>query len=405
MLAAMRHIALAIFALTVAAIAPADAAPAAAPAAKAGAAPAAKGSATKRVVVSLGRASGTYESTTAADGSIDFVLHVVENGRGPHVEGHLALAPDGTIAALSATGHHTFGNKIDERFTLAGRHATWKSSEETGARDLAGSAFFVPLAPQPEVYGLLVRALLKAGGKLPLLPGGEARLEKTVETEVAVGTGKRRLIGYAISGVDLTRTHVWMNPDGSWFGVVSPWFSVIPAGTESVIEPLIKQQDALDRAHDAAVATAQAHKPAAAGLAYTHARVLDVERGAWLPDHTVVVVGDSIRAVGPSATTKAPAGAEVIDLAGKALLPGLWDMHAHLGDADGVLDIASGVTTARDVGNDPDKLDDYKKRYDAGSAVGPRVLRMGFIEGRNEKAASSKITAETDTEAMAAVAE
>jgi hypothetical protein len=116
-------------------------------------------------------------------------------------------------------------------------------------------------------------------------------------------------------------------------------------------------------------------------------------------------VGDTIRAVGPSASLKLPPDAEVVDLAGKALLPGLWDMHAHLGDADGVLDIASGVTTARDVGNDPDKLDDYKKRFDAGSAVGPHVLRMGFIEGRNEKAASSKVTAETEAEAKAAVAE
>ena len=78
-------------------------------------------------------------------------------------------------------------------------------------------------------------------------------------------------------------------------------------------------------------------------------------------------------------------------------------MHAHLGDADGVLDIASGVTTVRDVGNDPDKLDDFKKRFDDGTAVGPHVYRFGFIEGRNEKAASSKVTAETEDEAKAAV--
>ena len=58
-------------------------------------------------------------------------------------------------------------------------------------------------------------------------------------------------------------------------------------------------------------------------------------------------------AVGPSKALKVPAGAEVVDLHGKALIPGLWDMHAHFGDADGLLDIASGVTSIRDVGNDP----------------------------------------------------
>jgi hypothetical protein len=134
-----------------------------------------------------------------------------------------------------------------------------------------------------------------------------------------------------------------------------------------------------------------------------HARVLDVEKGRYLTDQTVVVVGDSIKAVGPSATTKAPAGAEIVDLGGKTLLPGLWDMHAHLGGADGILNIASGVTTARDVGNDPDQLDDYKKRFDEGTAIGPRVLRFGFIEGRNDKAAASKITAENEAESLAAV--
>jgi hypothetical protein len=116
-----------------------------------------------------------------------------------------------------------------------------------------------------------------------------------------------------------------------------------------------------------------------------------------------VFVGDKIRSVGPAKKAQVPAGAEVMDLQGKAVLPGLWDMHAHLGDADGALNLASGVTTVRDVGNDPDRLDERKRSYDDGTAVGPRTIRFGFIEGRNEKAASSKVTAETEDEAKAAV--
>jgi imidazolonepropionase-like amidohydrolase len=131
--------------------------------------------------------------------------------------------------------------------------------------------------------------------------------------------------------------------------------------------------------------------------------VLDVARGRWVPDQTVIVVSDTIQSVGPSKAAKVPAGALVVDVAGKALLPGLWDMHAHLSSPDGALNIASGVTSVRDVGNDPDKLDDYKKRFDEGTAVGPHVYRMGFVEGRGEKAASSTVTAETEGEARAAV--
>src|SRR6185295_10224747 len=116
----------------------------------------------------------------------------------------------------------------------------------------------------------------------------------------------------------------------------------------------------VSRARDAGLAAKHAHRPPAAGLAYTHARVLDVEQGAWVADQTVVIAGDTIRAVGATGKVAIPAGAEVVDLAGRMVVPGLIDMHAHLGGGDPVLDIASGVTTVRDVGNDPDKLDDYK---------------------------------------------
>jgi hypothetical protein len=57
------------------------------------------------------------------------------------------------------------------------------------------------------------------------------------------------------------------------------------------------------------------------------------------------------------------------------------------------------------MGNDPDQLDAMTKRFDEGQAAGPHVLKAGFIEGRGEKAAASKITAETEQEARAGVEE
>ena len=350
----------------------------------------------RRVVVSLTRKSGTCVTTEHPDGTITSALDVLVNGRGPKVDAKFKLSSDGTLTSLEAHGHHTMGTLVNETFERKGDHVHWKSLEEQGDRDVKGTAFFVPIAEIPETYGLLVRALQKRGGSLDLLPGGTATLEKTTDITV----NGRHLVDYTVVGLDLTPTHIWMNDDGTWFGIASPWWSIIPEGFESAIEPLIAKQDEADRARDAKLFKANAHTPPAGGIAYTHARVLDVEHGKWLPDQTVVVVGDRIQSVGKA---QPPKDSEIIDLAGKALIPGLWDMHAHLGDADGVLNIASGVTTARDVGNDPDKLDDYKKRYDEGSAIGPRVLRFGFIEGRNEKAASSKVTAETPEEAKAAV--
>lgn len=357
----------------------------------------------KRDLILSKQHHGTCVTTTRPDGTIEVVYDVLENGRGPHFETTLTLAPDGTIASLSAKGHHTFGAQLKETFTVEGKRATWKSDEESGERQLDKPTFFVPASDVPESIGLLVRAALRNGGTIALLPGGEARVEKLAEATVHAGDKTRKLVDYGITGIDLIRDHVWMNDDGTFFGYVGDSYSLVPEGWDGVAEELNQQQKALDRAHDAELARTLTHLPPAAGLAYTHARVLDVARGAWLADQTVVVVGEKISAVGPSAKVKPPAGAEVIDLGGKAILPGLWDMHAHLGDSDGLLNIASGVTTVRDVGNVPDRLDDYKARFDAGKAIGPHVYRMGFIEGRNPKASSSEVTAETEAEAKAGV--
>jgi hypothetical protein len=356
-----------------------------------------------RTLVSLGRTSGSDVTTTSTDGTVTVAFEMTWNGRGPKADATFHLLPDGTIGSYEARGHHMMQAPVEETFANDNGYAHWKGLEETGSATVRRPAFFVPLADVPDAIGLLAHALLEAGGTLPLLPQGEAHIEKVGEA-VVLATGKtKHLNAYDVTGLDLTPTSVWMEDDGSWFGVVSPFFSLVPDGWEGAIDALVAKQDQLARERDRSNADRLAHKPPSAGLALTHARVLDVERGKWLPDQTVVVVGDTIAAVGPSKATKAPPGAEVVDLAGKAILPGLWDMHAHLADADGALDVASGVTTVRDCGNDPDKLDDYKKRFDDGTAIGPHVLRAGFVEGRGEKAASSKITAETEAEAKAAV--
>ncbi len=156
---------------------------------------------------------------------------------------------------------------------------------------------------------------------------------------------------------------------------------------------------------DRALFDRYAHRPPPAGLAYTHARVFDAPTGGWWLDHTVIVRGDTIAAVGPSSSLPIPAGAELVDLAGKSLLPGLIDMHSHLNPASGVLHIASGVTTIRDLGNDEDYLDHLVARFEAGTAIGPHVIRFGRIEGRGPHAIAAKVIATTETEAITAVAD
>jgi hypothetical protein len=365
--------------------------------------PAAPAKTVRKALVMQGRQRGSLVATTAPDGTITSAFDMQWNGRGPHCDSTIHLAPDGTIASYDAHGHHMMGAPVEESFAIDAGHAHWKSHEETGEAAPKGAAFFVPIAWDPEATGLLVEAIVKAGGTLALLPGGTAKAEKVGEVTLHAGDKQRHVTAYAISGLDLTPDIQWLDDDGTWFGSAHPRMSLLPEEWQSAVDTLVAKKLEIDRDLDKRAAQRLADSPPAAGLAFTHARVLDVEKGRWIPDQTVVVVGETIKAVGPAKSTKVPAGAETVDLGGKALLPGLWDMHSHLGNSSGALDIGTGVTTARDVGNDPDLLDDYKKRFDEGSAIGPHVLRAGFIEGRGEKAADSKITAETVEEAKAGV--
>ncbi len=113
-------------------------------------------------------------------------------------------------------------------------------------------------------------------------------------------------------------------------------------------------------------------------LAFTHVTVIDPETGTAKNDQLVVVQGDRIVSVG--ATTRV--AGQIIDARGKFLIPGLWDMHAHLAVPNmAPLFIANGVTGVRIMWGNPkfgpgtermhSKLRDA---FDKGDKVGPRLL-------------------------------
>ena len=69
---------------------------------------------------------------------------------------------------------------------------------------------------------------------------------------------------------------------------------------------------------------------AADAVVVTHVAIVDPGGGPTRRDRTVVVVGDRIAAIHEAGAVETPAGARVLDGTGKYLVPGLWDMHAHV---------------------------------------------------------------------------
>ena len=60
--------------------------------------------------------------------------------------------------------------------------------------------------------------------------------------------------------------------------------------------------------------------------------LVDVASGTEIPDTTIVIRGQRIERVDRASNTKVPAGAQVVDVRGKWIVPGLIDSHAHAGD-------------------------------------------------------------------------
>jgi imidazolonepropionase-like amidohydrolase len=143
-------------------------------------------------------------------------------------------------------------------------------------------------------------------------------------------------------------------------------------------------------------------------VALRHVEVIDGTGAAPRADQTLIIAGGRIAAVGPDSGTAIPAGAEVRDYAGYAVLPGLVGMHDHLfytasrdaqrsspgGMEPGFivneipytaprLYLAAGVTTLRTTGSIEPYTDlKVRSRIESGALAGPHLdLSAPYLEG------------------------
>jgi imidazolonepropionase-like amidohydrolase len=153
----------------------------------------------------------------------------------------------------------------------------------------------------------------------------------------------------------------------------------------------------------AAAAAVSLGAPTSAATLVTADRMLDVATGRYVESPAILIGDDGhIQQVGTLAAMQVPAGTKHIDLPGETLLPGLIDMHAHLGPADiggyrfleytdtfwPVVAVATasdmlkgGFTTIRVVGSGHWTDVGLKQAIEAGYVVGPRIVPAGHALG------------------------
>src|SRR6195256_3766720 len=133
-------------------------------------------------------------------------------------------------------------------------------------------------------------------------------------------------------------------------------------------------------------------------VALAHVRVIDGTGAEPLKDQTIVITGGKIQSIAPSTTANVPSKAQVLDLKGYTVLPGLVGMHDHMffpmggnppmysnmGSSFPRLYLALGVTTIRTTGSVVPFTDlEVKKLIDSGRMIGPKMhVTAPYLEGR-----------------------
>ncbi|MCH7991648.1 MAG: amidohydrolase family protein [Gemmatimonadetes bacterium] len=128
----------------------------------------------------------------------------------------------------------------------------------------------------------------------------------------------------------------------------------------------------------------------APSIALTHATVIDGTGAPAMMNQTILIEGDRITAIGPSGSVRVPETAEVLDLSGQTVIPGLIGLHNHsyytggngraaqLSFSGSRLYLASGVTTIRTTGaQQPYAELNLKREIDAGRVIGPTMFTTG----------------------------
>jgi imidazolonepropionase-like amidohydrolase len=364
------------------------------------------------------RGEETYQINQSANGDLIVQartdLPFAEQENKPLVNATLRTAKDLTPQSFEIKGPTLLDLEEATSITVQGKTATIQDRGQNNSVEAPRNFFTMSGYVPVSVETMLIRYWLAHGrpASIALLPAGEAFVELRGKDTLTI-TGKVvEITRYHLSGKNWRggwgRQTLWLDAENRFVAAVNLGSDIetnlyaFRDGYESSTSFFLKRaiEDAIERLTQVAN---ELSPKSTAPLALVGGTLIDVTGKPATPNAVVLIEGDRIVAAGPRATTKIPDGATIVDVTGKFLLPGLWDMHAHLYQSEfGPTYLAAGITTARDVGNDMEFGTALRDAAKEKRGLGPRMLLAGYIDGKND-GHSFDVQVETPEEARAAV--
>ena len=338
----------------------------------------------------IGFERDTYTPLSAGGVEAKAIFSFQDRGSAVPLTALYQLAPDGSPRRYQAFGNTARGVTIDDRVVARGDGSFGAFHLGEGERRVVPSGPFAAISGYAPLLGqqLLLKTWAAHGhpAVLPLLPAGTATITARGKERFTFEGKTVTLEHIAVQGLVWGREDAWLDDAGDLVAVVTrdaefDHFEGVREGFAPLLGELTRRAGADAVTWLAEVGRGADRSPKAA-VALVGGRLIDGNGGAPIADAVVVYEGDRILAAGPRATTPIPPGATVLDTAGQTILPGLWDMHAHVEQVEqGAAYLAAGVTSVRDLGNILEFITAVRDTIAAGKGLGPRVLVDGLVDG------------------------
>lgn len=293
---------------------------------------------------------------------------------------------DGHLRSYRGFGFTSRGTTIDDHVERRADGAFDVTHAGAVKRIVPATPFVVSAGYSPMLLqDLAVRAWEQHGrpAKMVALPDAEVAIEsRGIETFTRADKSTVSLEHLAVRGLVWGVEDAWIDDKHQLAAVVVrdaefDHFEAARRGFEWLLPQLATASGVDGVARLAAGVTAKTGVIALLG-----GRLIDGTGKPAVEDAVVVVDGDRIVAAGPRAGVKIPDGATRVDIGGMSIVPGLWDMHAHVQQVEqAAVYLGAGVTSVRDMGNILEFITGMRDAIEAGKGIGPRVFVSGLVDG------------------------
>jgi imidazolonepropionase-like amidohydrolase len=332
----------------------------------------------------------TYEISRDGDSLVAKVdFRFTDRGTDVPLTATFRSAPDLTPQQFEIKGKTARSAEIDQAVEIQKGQVRLRNRAQWSDLSAPPQSFFTITGYAPATMQMLLVRYWAAHGspaELPTLPSGHVKIEPRGR-DVIANDGKNEILDrYIVEGLIWGREALWFDGHHDLIAVITldaefDHFEAIREGYESALGTFVARAGA-----DGMAALASISKEVSASsegaIALVGGTLIDGTGSLPLADSAVVIKNGRIVSAGPRSNARIPRHAAIVDVHGKFVLPGLWDMHAHFEQVEwGPVYLAAGVTTVRDCGNEFEFITAVRDAIADGRGLGPRLLLAGIVDG------------------------